>query len=79
MKEVCNLVGMKHITASGVHYYILPGPFSLSTQVFPPSLPIFAPVQKLVFCSLFASCIREETILDAEHQKKKKSKNSSQI
>lgn len=43
MKEVCNLVGIEHITASGVHYYLLPAPFSLSTQVFPPSLPIFAP------------------------------------
>jgi hypothetical protein len=43
MKGVCNLVGMEHITASGVRYYLLPGPFSLSTQVFPPSLSIFAP------------------------------------
>jgi hypothetical protein len=78
MKEVCNLVGMEHITASGVHYYILPGSFSLSLlKCFHLPCPFLPQIQKLVFCSLFASCFREETILDAEHQKK--SKNSSQI
>jgi hypothetical protein len=78
MKEVCNLVGIEHITASGVHYYFQALSLYL-LKCFHLLCPFLPQIQKLMFCSLFASCIREETILDAEHQKKKKSKNSSQI